>query len=45
MFASAEDAQRVARDVGGSWMRDHIVPLLASDTERSVAEIVATAEA
>jgi len=45
MFASAEDAQRVARDVGGPWMRDHMVALLASDTERSVAEMVATAEA
>jgi hypothetical protein len=44
MFASAEDTQRVARDVGGPWMREHMVPLLASDTERSVAEIVATAE-
>jgi hypothetical protein len=43
MFASAQDAERVARDVGGPWMREHMVPLLAGDTERSVAEIVATA--
>jgi hypothetical protein len=44
MFASAQDAPRVARDIGGPWMREHMVPPLASDTERSVAEIVATAE-
>jgi hypothetical protein len=26
-------------------MRDHIVPLLAGDTERSVAEVIASAQA
>ena len=44
-FATAEDADRVARDVGGPWMREHIRPLLAGDTERSVGEVIASAEA
>lgn len=44
-FASAEDADRIARKVGGPWMREHIVPLLADGTERSVGEVVASAEA
>jgi hypothetical protein len=44
-FASPEDAGRIARDVGGPWMREHIVPLLARDTERSVAEVIASAQA
>jgi hypothetical protein len=41
-FASAEDADRIARDVGGPWMRENIVPLLARGTERSVAEVIAS---
>jgi hypothetical protein len=45
VFDSAEDAARVARDVGGPWMRENIVPLLARDTERSVGEIIASAQA
>jgi hypothetical protein len=44
-FASAEDADGIAREVGAPWTREHIVPLLASDTERSVGEVVASAEA
>jgi hypothetical protein len=44
-FAGAEDADRVARDVGGPWMREHSKPLLAGDTERSVGEVIASAEA
>jgi hypothetical protein len=43
-FSTAEDADRIAREVGGPWMREHIVPLLASDTERSVGEVIASAE-
>jgi hypothetical protein len=31
-FASAEDADRVAREVGGPWMPENVVPLLARDT-------------
>jgi hypothetical protein len=41
-FSSAEDADRIAREVGGPWMREHIVPLLAQDTERSVGEVIAS---
>ena len=45
LFATPDDASRIARDVGGPWMREHIVPLLAQDTERSVGEVIASAEA
>ena len=44
-FATAEDADRIAREVGGPWMRENIRPLLAGDTERSVGEVIASAEA
>lgn len=43
-FSSAEDADRMAREVGGPWMRENIRPLLAGDTERSVGEVIASAE-
>ena len=42
-FETAEDADRIAREVGGPWMREHILPLLAGDTERSVGEVIASA--
>jgi hypothetical protein len=35
----------VAREVGGPWMREHMVPLLERDTERSVGEVIASAQA
>jgi hypothetical protein len=44
-FSTAEDAGRIAREVGGPWMNEHIRPLLAGDTERSVGEVIASAEA
>lgn len=44
-FSTAEDADRMAREVGGPWMRDNIRPLLAGDTERNVGEVIASAEA
>jgi hypothetical protein len=44
-FGSLGDADRVSREVGGPWMREHIVPLLSADTERSVAEVIASARA
>jgi hypothetical protein len=44
-FSSAENADRMAREVGGPWMRGNIRPLLAGDTERSVGEVIASAEA
>jgi hypothetical protein len=45
LFALPEDADRVSREVGGPWMREHIAPLLARDTERSVGEVIASAQA
>jgi hypothetical protein len=42
-FRSAEEADRVSREVGGPWMRANIVPLLARETERSVGAVVASA--
>jgi hypothetical protein len=42
-FSTAGDADRIAREVGGPWMRENITPLLAGDTERSVAEVIASA--
>jgi hypothetical protein len=42
-FGSEEDATRIARDIGGPWMRENIVPLLARETERSVGKVVASA--
>jgi hypothetical protein len=44
-FASAADADRAAREAGGPWMREHIVPLLAGGTERSLGEVIASVSA
>ena len=44
-FPTTEDAGRVAREVGGPWMNEHIRPLLAGDTVRSVGEVIASAGA
>ena len=44
LFTSAEDADRIAREVGGPWMKEHITPLLADGTERSLGEVVASAQ-
>jgi len=41
-FASAEDADRVATEVGEPWMRERILPLLARGPERSVGEVIAS---
>jgi hypothetical protein len=43
-FPSAEDAERISKEVGGPWMRANVVPLLAGDTERSVGKVVASAQ-
>lgn len=43
-FASAEDADRIAREVGGPWMREHISPLLADGTDRNLGEVIASSE-
>ncbi len=42
-FATADDAGRIAREVGGPWMNEHIRPLLAGDTDRNVGAVVAHA--
>lgn len=44
-FENEDDANRVAREVGGPWMREHITPLLADGTDRSVGEVIASADA
>ena len=44
-FASAEDAERVSREIGGPWVREHIRPFLERDTERSVGKVIASAQA
>jgi precorrin isomerase len=44
-FQTAEDADRIAREVGGPWMREHVRPLLAGETDRSVGEVIAAARA
>jgi hypothetical protein len=44
-FRSAEDADRAAREAGGPWMREHIVPLLSGGTERSLGEVIASVPA
>jgi hypothetical protein len=43
-FHTAEDADRVGREVGGPWMREHIRLLLEGDTDRSVGEVIASAQ-
>jgi hypothetical protein len=42
-FDSADTASRISKEVGGPLMREHVVPLLARDTERSVGRVVADA--
>jgi hypothetical protein len=39
-FATAEDADRIARDVGDPWVREHVVPYLVGDTDRSLGEAI-----
>ena len=39
-FDSAEAASTVSETIGGPLMREHVVPLLASPTERSVGEAI-----
>jgi hypothetical protein len=44
-FPSAEEADRIAKELGGPWMRANVVPPLAGDTERSVGRVIASAQA
>jgi hypothetical protein len=32
-FETAQDADRIAREVGGPWMREHVVPLLIASAQ------------
>lgn len=41
---SAEALDRIADEVGNSWMREHVLPHLASPPERQVGKVVATSE-
>ena len=43
-LSTAEDADRIAREVGGPWMRENVVPLLSGETDRSVGAVIASAE-
>lgn len=43
-FPTAEDGNRIAREVGGPWMNEHIRPLLAGDTERYIGEVIASTD-
>jgi hypothetical protein len=40
-FPDLETEERIKSEVGGPWMREHIVPLLAEPTERASGEVVA----
>ena len=40
-FPDSETEERIKAEVGGSWMREHIVPLLAEPTDRASGEVVA----
>ncbi len=40
-FPDIETEERIKTEVGGPWMREHIIPLLDGPTERSSGEVVA----
>ena len=40
-FPDLDTEERIKSEVGGPWMREHIVPLLAEPTERASGEVVA----
>jgi hypothetical protein len=40
-FPDFESEERIKSEVGGPWMREHIVPLLAEPTERAAGDVVA----
>jgi hypothetical protein len=40
-FSDLESEERIKSEIGGPWMREHVVPLLAGPTERSSGEVVA----
>lgn len=42
-FPDLETEERIKSEIGGPWMKEHVVPLLASPPERSSGEVVAGA--
>lgn len=40
-FPDLETEERIKSEVGGPWMREHIVPLLAEPPERASGDVVA----
>ena len=42
-FADVEAEDRIKSEIGGPWMREHIIPLLEGSTERHSGEVVAGA--
>jgi hypothetical protein len=40
-FPDLDTEERVKSEVGGPWMREHVVPLLAEPAERASGEVVA----
>ena len=39
-FPDLETEERITREVGGPWMREHVLPLLSEPTRRSSGEVV-----
>jgi hypothetical protein len=44
VFPDLETEERVKTEIGGPWMRQHIIPLLAGPTERSSGVVVADSD-
>jgi hypothetical protein len=40
-FPDSETEERIKSEIGGPWMKEHVVPLLAGATERSSGAVVA----
>lgn len=41
---SAETLDRVATEVGNTWMREHVMPHLAGPPDRQIGKVVATSD-
>lgn len=44
-FPDLETEERISSEIGGPWMREHVIPLLATPPERSSGTIVAGSRA
>ena len=40
-FPDLETEERIKAEIGGPWMKEHVVPLLAEPTDRSSGAVVA----